>query len=38
VRRFSEHGFLYVSATDAKLDVSAVDLRGRVRDHVALTP
>ena len=38
VRRFSGHGFLYVSATDARLDVSAVDLRGRVRDHVALTP
>ena len=38
VRRFSEHGFLYVSATDERLDVSAVDLRGRVRDHVALTP
>jgi 3',5'-cyclic AMP phosphodiesterase CpdA len=37
-RRFAEHGFLYVSATDARLDVSAVDIRGRVRDHVALTP
>lgn len=38
VRRFSEHGFLYVSATDQTLDVSAVDLRGRVRDRFALTP
>ena len=38
VRRFSRHGFLYVSATDQKLDVSAVDLGGRVRDHFALTP
>ena len=38
VRRFSEHGFLYVSASDEKLDVSALDLRGRVRDHYAVTP
>ncbi len=38
VRRFSDYGFLYVSATDERLDVSAVDLRGRMRDHVALTP
>lgn len=38
VRRFAEHGFLYVSANDAELDVSAVDLGGRVRDHFALTP
>jgi hypothetical protein len=37
-RRFSEHGFLYVSATDARLDVSAVNTSGRVRDHFALTP
>jgi hypothetical protein len=38
VRRFSEHGFLYVSATDERLDVSAVNMRGHVRDHFALTP
>jgi len=37
-RRFSDYGFLYVSATDQKLDVSAVDLRGHVRDRFALTP
>jgi hypothetical protein len=38
VRRFAEHGFLYVSTTDEQLDVSAVDLRGRVRDHFAVAP
>jgi len=38
VRRFAEHGFLYVSATDEQLDVSAVSLQGRVRDHFALAP
>jgi Calcineurin-like phosphoesterase len=38
VRRFAEHGFLYVSASDEQLDVSAVNLQGRVRDHFALTP
>jgi 3',5'-cyclic AMP phosphodiesterase CpdA len=38
VRRFAEYGFVYVSATDDQLDVSAVDPHGRVRDHFALTP
>ena len=33
-----QHGFLYVSATDSQLDVSAVDMRGRTTDHVRLTP
>ena len=37
-RGFADYGFLYVSATDERLDVSAVDLRGHVRDHFALTP
>jgi len=32
------HGFLYVTATDERLDVSAVNLRGQVTDHFALTP
>jgi len=38
VRARYEHGFLYVTATDERLDVSAVNLRGRVSDHFALTP
>jgi 3',5'-cyclic AMP phosphodiesterase CpdA len=38
VRARYEHGFLYVSATEDRLDVSAVDLRGRVSDHFSLTP
>jgi hypothetical protein len=38
VQRFSRHGFLYVSATDERLDVSAVNIRGQVADHFALTP
>jgi hypothetical protein len=38
VRALNQHGFLYVSATDAQLDVFAVDLRGRVRDHFAVAP
>jgi hypothetical protein len=38
VRRFAEHGFLYVSATDEQLDVSAVNMQGRVRDHFAIAP
>ena len=38
VRALLQHGFLYVAATDARLDVSAVDLRGRATDHFALTP
>jgi 3',5'-cyclic AMP phosphodiesterase CpdA len=38
VRRFSGHGFLYVSATDERLEVSAVNTRGGVSDHFALTP
>jgi hypothetical protein len=37
-RRFSDYGFLYVSATDSGLDVSALDMRGRIRDHFALAP
>jgi 3',5'-cyclic AMP phosphodiesterase CpdA len=32
------HGFLYVSATDERLDVSALNTRGGVSDHVALRP
>jgi calcineurin-like phosphoesterase family protein len=38
VRGLYEHGFLYVTATDGELDVSAVDMRGRTRDHVTLSP
>ena len=38
VRARYEHGFLYVTATDERLDVSAVNLGGQVSDHVALTP
>jgi calcineurin-like phosphoesterase family protein len=38
VRSLYQHGFLYVSATDSQLDVSAVDMRGRTTDHVRLTP
>jgi len=38
VRRFSDHGFLSVSATDDRLDVSAVNMHGRIADHFALTP
>jgi 3',5'-cyclic AMP phosphodiesterase CpdA len=38
VRARYEQGFLYVTATDAKLDVSAVDMRGRVTDHFRLSP
>lgn len=38
VRARYEHGFLYVTATDARLDVSAVDMRGRVSDHFSLAP
>ena len=38
VRRFSGHGFLYVSATDERLDVSAVVMRGPLIDHFTLTP
>jgi 3',5'-cyclic AMP phosphodiesterase CpdA len=38
VRARYEHGFLYVSATEDRLDVSAVDIRGRVSDHFSLTP
>jgi 3',5'-cyclic AMP phosphodiesterase CpdA len=37
VRVRYEHGFLYVSATEDRLDVSAVDMRGRVSDHFALS-
>jgi len=32
------HGFLYVSATDDRLDVSAVAMRGPLIDHFTLTP
>jgi 3',5'-cyclic AMP phosphodiesterase CpdA len=38
VRGLVQHGFLYVSATDAQLEVSAVDMRGRAMDHFSLTP
>ena len=38
IRAVDQHGFLYVSATDSQLDVSAVDMRGRTTDHVRLTP
>jgi len=38
VRALFQHGFLYVAATDERLDVSAVDMRGRATDHFALTP
>jgi hypothetical protein len=32
------HGFLYVSATDDRLDVSAVAMRGPLIDHFTLAP
>jgi len=38
VKRFAGYAFVYVSATGEQLDVSAVNLQGRVRDHFALTP
>jgi calcineurin-like phosphoesterase family protein len=38
VRTRYEHGFLYVSATDSQLDVSAVNMNGRVTDHFKLSP
>jgi len=38
VRARYEHGFLYVSATDDRLYVSAVNLRGRTIDHFAVAP
>ena len=38
VRARYEHGFLYVSAADDRLDVSAVNMRGRVSDHFSLAP
>jgi hypothetical protein len=38
VRSLYVHSFLYVSATDARLDVSAVNTRGQVADHFALSP
>jgi 3',5'-cyclic AMP phosphodiesterase CpdA len=38
VRGRVQHGFLYVTATDAQLDVSAVDLRGRAIDHFRISP
>jgi hypothetical protein len=34
----TRHGFLYVSATDERLDVSAVNTRGGVSEHFALSP
>jgi Calcineurin-like phosphoesterase len=37
-RALVQHGFLFVAATDEQLDVSAVDLRGRVTDQVRLAP
>ena len=38
VRALYQHGFLYVTASDEQLDVFAVDMRGRVADHVRLVP
>ena len=38
IRALDQHGFLYVSATDSQLDVSAVDMSGRTTDHVRLAP
>jgi 3',5'-cyclic AMP phosphodiesterase CpdA len=38
VRALYQHGFLYVSATDERLDVSAIDMRGRTIDHFQRTP
>jgi Calcineurin-like phosphoesterase len=38
VRVRYEHGFLSVSATEDRLDVAAVDTRGRVSDHFTLSP
>ena len=38
VRARYEHSFLYVSAMDDQLDVSAVDLRSRTIDHFRLVP
>ena len=38
VRARYEHGFLYVSATEDRLDVSAIDLNGWAIDHFALSP
>jgi hypothetical protein len=37
-RALVQHGFLFVAATDEQLDVSAVDLRGRVTDQFRLAP
>jgi hypothetical protein len=36
VRARFEHGFLYISASAARLDGSAVDMRGRVTDRFTL--
>lgn len=38
VRARYEHSFLYVTATADQLNVSEVNLSGKVRDHFALTP
>lgn len=38
VRARSVHGFLYVAATEDRLDVSAIATSGGVSDHFALTP
>ena len=38
VRALYQHSFLYVSATDERLDVSAVNLRGQTIDHFAVAP
>ena len=38
VRARYAHSFLYVSASDDRLDVSAVNLRGQTIDHFALAP
>jgi len=38
VRVRYQHGFLSVSATADRLDVSAIDMQGRVSDHFALSP
>ena len=37
VKARSVHGFLYVAATEDRLDVSAIATTGGVSDHFALT-
>jgi hypothetical protein len=38
IRALYEHGFMSVSIDADRLEVSAVDLRGRIRDHFSLSP